>query len=110
VESFDDDIGPTDDLIGSVKFPLEDIGLETDGTPLECWMVLGKAHQCLLHHSRKLHSCIVVPSFLHLVDHMSLQAGKTHDVVAILLHATDPVLRIMRLVYMTSLRSHFARD
>ena len=55
MESFDDDIGPTDDLIGSVKFPLEDIGLESVGAPLECWMVLGEGHQNMLHHSRKLH-------------------------------------------------------
>ena len=58
VESFDDDAGPTDDLIGSVKISLQDIGLESDGTPLECWMVLGKEGQSKFHHSRKLHSAV----------------------------------------------------
>ena len=53
-ESYDDDIGPTDDLIGSVQFPLEDIGLKDDGSPLECWMVLGKEYQFMHHHSRKM--------------------------------------------------------
>lgn len=52
-ESYDDDIGPTDDLIGSVQFPLEDIGLRDDGSPLECWMVLGKEYHFMHHHSRK---------------------------------------------------------
>ena len=73
VETFDDDIGPTDDLIGSVKFPLKDIGLESVGAPLECWMVLGEANQSMLHHNRKLHKSPTVwlLSFHTLLNHLS---------------------------------------
>ena len=40
-EVYDDDQGTKDDLIGSVKFGVKDIGLKDDEVPLECWMVLG---------------------------------------------------------------------
>lgn len=59
-EVYDDDQDSTDDLIGSVKFGVKDIGLEDDEVPLECWMVLGNKSEQMLHQSRELLTWLVL--------------------------------------------------